>query len=201
MLSCEINNQSNCHVGILLQFKGLRYFIDVANAKPYTRAIHLGDSSIYIGLNGSFRWGLRYNKDTELMELHHSNEKALSFHPAQTVPYSSFHAMIKRSRSETSFGPFLSGLRFCLYPNNTNRILAVRDACIFDGISKNEKYCAKTRQVIQSIAKQPAYAHIQGFDGLVNDTISILDRENPSWFETSRGVLIEKGVSQSDVCM
>ena len=194
--SCEINNQSDCHVAILLQLKGLRYFIDVANAKPYTQAVHLGDRSTLKALNGTFQWGLRFNQESGLMELHHSNEKAISFHPANTVPYSSFYTMIKRSRSEVSFGPFLTGLKLCLYPNNVSRILAVRDACIFDGTSTKHKCCAKTKEMIQSIAEQSAFAHIKGFKNLVNDAIVVLDRENSSWFDTSREILIERGVSE-----
>ncbi len=128
------------------------------------------------------------------MELHHSNEKALSFHPSHTVPHNSFRAMIKRSRSDSSFGPFLTGMRFCLYPQNTSRILAVRDACIFDGTSTQRKHCAASKEAIVDIAKQPDFAHIQGFKELVEEAIAVLDRENPGWFEHSKEVLHERGV-------
>ena len=172
--SCEINNQSDCHVAILLQLKGLRYFIDVANAKPYTQAVHLGDRSTIEALNGTFQWGLRFNQESGLMELHHSNEKAISFHPANTVPYSSFYTMIKRSRSEVSFGPFLTGLKLCLYPNNVSRILAVRDACIFDGSSfqrvQRAAVLSRPSFVFRSMVctKRPSSfaSHSGGFAGL-----------------------------------
>jgi len=194
-LSCEINHRSDCHVAILLQLKGLRYFVDVANAKPYNQAVHLGGLSTFTGLDGSFQWGLYYNQESGLMEVHHSNEKAISFHPASTVPYSSFRAMITRSRGDTSFGPFLTDLRFCLFPDNASRILAVRDACIYDGSSTQHKYCAATKEVIKSIPKRPPLALIDGFKELVDDAISVLNRENPGWFERSREILCGKGVS------
>ena len=129
------------------------------------------------------------------MEVHHSNEKAISFHPASTVPYSSFRAMITRSRGDTSFGPFLTGLRFCLFPDNASRILAVRDTCIYDGSSTKCKYCPVTKEVVESIAKRPPLALIDGFEELVNDAISVLNRENPGWFERSREILCEREVS------
>ena len=192
--SCEINHRRDCHVAILLQYKGLRYFVDVANAKPYNQAVHLGDSSTFRGLDGSFHWGLYFNQETGLMEMHHSHEKAISFDPARTVPYSSFRPMITRSRSDSSFGPFLTGMRFCLYTENASRILGCRDACIYDGPSSQHKYCAAAKHNIQSIAKQTPFAHIQGFEELVKDAIAVLDRENPHWFERSREILYEKGV-------
>ena len=92
-------------------------------------------------------------------------------------------------------------MRFCLYPNKVSRILAVRDACIFDGTSTKHKYCAETKEMIQSIAEQPAFAHIRGFKDLVNDAIVVLNRENSGWFDTSREILIEKGVSEYFVGM
>lgn len=197
LLSCEINNCDGCHVGILVQHKGLRYFVDVANAKPYTQAVHLGDASSFSELNGSFHWGLRYNTGSERMELHHSNEKALSFHPAYTVPYSSFRVMITRSRSDASFGPFLTGMRFCLYPNNASQILAVRDALIYNGSSTQAKHPAETKQMIKSIATELPFARIQGFRDLVDDAIAVLDRENSGWFERSRDILREKNARLS----
>ena len=130
------------------------------------------------------------------MEVHHSNEKALSFHPACTVPYSSFRDMIISSRSVNSFGPFLTGLRFVVYPDRASNILAVRDACIFDGSSTQEKLCAGTKETIQTIANRPPFSFIQGFKELVDGAIVVLDRENPGWFERSREVLLERGVSE-----
>ncbi|KAL7543214.1 hypothetical protein ACHAXR_012513 [Thalassiosira sp. AJA248-18] len=194
LLSCEINHRSDCHVAILLQFKGLRYFVDVANAKPYTQAVYLGlgGSSQFTGLDGSFCWGLTYNEESSLMEVHHSKEKAISFHPASTVPYKSFRAMITRSRSDTSFGPFLTGLRFVVFPENASRILAVRDACIYDGSSTQLKYSAASKQEILSIARRPPFSLIQGFEELVDAATAILDRENPGWFERSQENLRER---------
>lgn len=193
--SCEINQRTDCHVAILLQFKGLRYFVDVANAKPYDRAVHLGDKSTFESLDGSFQWGLRYNRKSNLMEVHHSNEKAISFDPARTVPYSSFREMIEQSRSDTSFGLFLTGLRFCIYPDSAARMLAVRDACIYNGTSTRRKHCATGKGDIRSIARQTPLSLIDGFDDLVNDAISILNREWPVWFEASKEALHENGIA------
>lgn len=194
--SCEINNRSDCHVAILLQFKGLRYFVDVANAKPYDRAVQLADCSTFTGLNGTFHWGLRYNKVSGHMEVHHSNEKAISFHPVSTVPYGSFRAMITRSRSDMSFGPFLTGLRFIVFPDKASRILGVRDACIYNGSSTELKYSALSKKSILSIADHPPFSFIQGFTALVQEAIDILDEENPGWFDRSKEVLCQKGVSE-----
>mmetsp|Transcript_16701 Transcript_16701/g.30068 ORF Transcript_16701/g.30068 Transcript_16701/m.30068 type:complete len:194 (-) Transcript_16701:508-1089(-) len=189
----------------MLQFKGLRYFVDVANAKPYNQAVHLGGSSTFTCLDGSFQWGLRYNEQSGLMEVRHGSncEKAISFHPASTVPYSSFRTMITKSRSEASFGPFLTGLRFCLYPpgsrdkknNISPRILAVRDACVYDGNSIRQKHCATTKDEIRSIGKRSPLDLIAGFEELLDEAIGVLDRENPDWFERSRAILSDKGVS------
>lgn len=173
--------------------------MDVANAKPYTHAVHLGDTSTHCNMNGSFHWGLRYNQESGLIELHHSNEKSISFHPTQTVLYNSFRTMIKRSRSDTSFGPFLTGIRFCLYPNNNNAILAVRDACIFNGTSTKHKFIAQSREMIQSVAEQSSFDHIVGFKSLVEEAISVLDRENPNWFNVSCAILREKDVPEMKV--
>lgn len=170
--------------------------MDVANAKPYRRAVHLGDSSIFEGLGGSFRWGLRHNRGSGLMELHHGDETAISFHPSSTVNYSSFRSMIERSRSDASFGPFLTGLRFCLYPDRASRILAARDACLFDGTSAKLKYRASTRRDIRSFATRPPFDRIRGFKELVDEAIAVLDRENPSWFDRSRQILLGKGVAE-----
>ncbi|KAL7554230.1 hypothetical protein ACHAWF_017645, partial [Thalassiosira exigua] len=196
LLSCEINKQRDCHVAILVQFKGLRYFVDVANAKPYRHAVHLGDLSTFTGLDGSFSWGLRYNQESGLVELHHGNETAISFHPARTVRYSSFYAMIARSRSDASFGPFLTGLRYCLYPEDASRILAVKDACIFNGNSGKLKHCASTKLDVQTFAVKPPFADIPGFKELIDEAIAVLERENPGWFDRSRRILLEKGIAE-----
>ena len=192
--SCEINNRSDCHVAILLQLKGLRYFVDVANAKPYTQAVHLGDTSTFTGLGGTFEWGLRYNSESDQMELHHSHEKAISFHPASTVPYSSFCTMIARSRSDVSFGPFLTGLRFIVFPNKASSILAARDACIYNGSSTQNKHTAVSKDDILSIARRPPFSFIKGFHQLVEKSIAVLDKDNPRWFERSKDILHERGV-------
>lgn len=129
------------------------------------------------------------------MEVRHLGDGvALSFHPAQTVPYNSFRAMITRSRCDASFGPFLSGIRFCIYPQNASQILAVRDACIYDGTSTRSRVRASSRQAILSIAGQPPFAHIAGFKTLVDDSMSVLDRESPGWFERSHEILCGRGV-------
>jgi len=195
LLSCEINGRCDCHVAVLVQIKGLRYFVDVANGKPYDRAVHIGTNSTITSLNGSFHWNLRYNIDSGRMELCHSGETAVSFHPAKTVRYESFRKMILRSRSEKSFGPFLTGLRFCLYPKKTSKMIAVRDACIYDGDSSCIKRRAVTRKDILSISMREELEHIVGFSALLKDAIGVLDRECPDWFEKSCAFLDSKGVT------
>lgn len=187
--SCRINSRDDCHVGILLQMKGLRYFIDVANAKPYTRALQISDSSINASLNGSFHWGLKYSPESRMMQLlHHSPEGsqvAVEFHPATTVKYSSFRDMICKSRSDASFGPFLTSLRICVYPDKASKIIAIRDACIYDGCL-SDKRCACSRDELVAIARSDVFAHIEDFSDLVEEAIDVLDREHPDWFDESR---------------
>ena len=172
----------------------------MANAKPYNLAVHLGDSSTFTTRSAdAFIWGLRYNDESGLIEVHHSNEKAVSFHPSTTVPYSSFRAMIARSRKDCNFGPFLTGLRFVLYPyHNASRILAVRDSCIYDGsnLLTQRKYCAVTKDDIRSVANRLPFARIDGFKELVDEALSILDNERSGWFERSRKFSHEEDVSE-----
>ncbi|KAL3779804.1 hypothetical protein HJC23_004738 [Cyclotella cryptica] len=189
LLSCRINGRNDCHVAILLQMKGLRYFVDVANAKPYTRAVHLGDTTVNACLNGSFRWRLAYSSESNMMQVRHiigtEETVAVEFHPASTVQYNSFYDMIRKSRSEVSFGPFLTGLRLCLFPKDATEIVAVRDACIYDGNSMNCKRCASCRHDLLKIAKRDAFDHMEGFDELVKNAIDVLDREHPEWLDAS----------------
>lgn len=137
---------------------------------------------------------MMYNEHSGLMEVHHSNEKAISFHPASTVVFDSFRAMITKSRSDTSFGPFLTGLRFVVFPDKASKILAVRDACIYNGSSTEHKYSALSKESILSIADCPPFSFIQGFKELVQEAIDVLDEENPGWYDKSKEVLREKGV-------
>ena len=179
--------------------KGLRYFIDVANAKPYTRAVQIGDSSFISCLNNSFRWNLQYSPDSGMMQLNHYNDKfekgqvAIEFHPTTTVQYRSFRSMIQQSRSDVSFGPFLIGLRICVFPNEATEIIAVRDACIFQGVLSCKRR-ARCRDELISIAKSDSFAHIKEFDSLVRRAVDVLDREHPGWFDASCEVLKLKGV-------
>lgn len=199
MQSCHINDRSDCHVAILLQIKGLRYFVDVANAKPYTRAVQLGDTTVNSCLGGSFQWTLAYSSESDMMQVRHVNGTqdtvAVEFHPASTVQYSSFYEMIRKSRSNVSFGPFLTGLRLCLYPNNATEIVAVRDASIYHGDSMNCKRCASCTNDLVTIAKSDAFSHIKGFDGLVQNAVDVLDRSHPEWFGKSCTALASKGIA------
>jgi hypothetical protein len=197
-VSCKINGRDDCHVGILLQMKGLRYFVDVANAKPYTQAVQLNDSSVKSSLGGAFHWNLEYSSEAEMMQLLHRTsvhqdrpQVAVEFHPYVSVKYSSFREMIRRSRSEITFGPFLTGLRFCLYPDGASTILAVRDACIYEG-TVSDRRCATSRGDLIAIANKDAFAHIEMFGALVRKAIEVLDVEHPNWFDTSREELKNK---------
>ena len=189
LLSCHILDQENCHLAILVQIKGLRYFVDVANAKPYFEAIHLGDSSIKTSMNGSFEWHLSFNTKSRLIDLMHFDKVALSFDPSSTKRFSSFRKMIEQSRTDKSFGPFLTGLRFCLYPNSNemSSIMAVRDAFIYEGESTKKKKRASNRSDIVNFSKSCAFSHIEGFCSLVENAIHVLDKENKQWFDNSGG--------------
>ena len=88
-----------------------------------------------------------------------------------------------------SFGPFLTGLRLCLYPNDATEIVAVRDASIYHGDSMNCKRCASCTNDLVTIAKSDAFAHIEGFDELVKNAVDVLDKEQPEWFHISRKFL------------
>ena len=180
LLSCQILDRVGCHVGILVQIKGLRYFVDVANAKPYCEAMHLGDTSTKRSLNGTFEWNLSFNSITGRMELMHSGNTALSFDPNSSEKFSSFRRMIKQSRTDPSFGPFLTGLRFCLYPSNVSKIAAVRDATIYEGESIRNKRHASTHQDIKQFVSSH-FSHIIGFESLVQRALDTLDREQPNW--------------------
>jgi len=182
LLSCEINGREDCHVGILVQISGLRYFVDVANAKPYTVAIHLGDSSLKKSLNGSFEWNLSFNDKTGRMEILHYGKAALSFDPTVTVRFQSFLDMIKRSRSDPTFGPFLTSLRFCLYSKQVTLIKAVRGNTVYDGRTTTDKKLASSKDEIRCFAAEN-FHQIKGFSALVDEAVSILDRERPDWFD------------------
>lgn len=179
--------------------KGLRYFIDVANAKPYNRAVQIGDSSFVSCLNETFHWNLKYSPDSGMIQLIHYKEKcgegqvAVEFHPTTTVQYRSFRSMIQQSRSDASFGPFLIGLRICIFPNEATEILAVRDACIYHR-DLNCKRQARCRDELVSIAESDAFGHIKEFGALVLKAVGVLDREQPGWFDASCEVLKSKGV-------
>uniref|UniRef100_A0A7S1BSN8 Glutamine amidotransferase type-2 domain-containing protein n=1 Tax=Corethron hystrix TaxID=216773 RepID=A0A7S1BSN8_9STRA len=187
LLSCQILGQNNCHVAILVQIKGLRYFVDVANAKPYFEAVHLGDSSIKESLSGSFKWNLSYNAKSSLMEVKHFSNVAMSFDPSLTVHFRSFRKMIQQSRTDRLFGPFLTGLRFCLYPSISDvpYIMAVRDMYIYEGTSIKSKQEAASRSEIENFARNPSFSNINGFSDMVEKAVRILDKERPAWFDVA----------------
>ena len=138
-------------------------------------------------MNGLFEWHLSYNTKSCLMELMHFDSVALSFDPSSTQRFNSFRKMIEQSRTDKSFGPFLTGLRFCLYPSNNNvsSIMAVRDTFIYEGESIKKKRWASNRSDIVNFSKRSSFSHIKDFSFLVKDAIKVLDKENKGWFENS----------------
>ena len=181
LLSCQILDRVGCHVAILVQIKGLRYFVDVGNGKPYNEAVPLGDQSIKTSQNGVFQWNLTFNPSTKRMELiHHTKSKygvGLSFDPSETVRFQSFRAMIIRSRSDTSFGPFLTGLRLNCYPLGTSQVAAIRDVTLYEG-SLDCKRVVKTRAQIQEFAKKYFNSSVQD---LLSEALDVLEKQNPTW--------------------
>ena len=163
--------------------------VDVANAKPNFQVVHLEDSSIKTSMNGSFEWHLSFNTKSRLIALMYFDKVALSFDPSSTKRFSSFRKMIEQSRIDKSFGPFLTGLRFCLYPNSNemSSIMAVRDAFIYEGESTKKKKRASNRSDIVNFSKSCAFSHIEGFCSLVENAIHVLDKENKQWFDNSGG--------------
>jgi hypothetical protein len=146
--------------------------------------------------------GVLNSSDSGMMQvLHHKNsgdaQVAMEFQPAFTVKYSSFQEMIRKSRTDTSFGPFLTGLRICMYPEQASRVIAVRDSYIYDG-NLRCKQCASSRLELMSIAKRNEFAHIKGFSDLVRKAIDVLDREHPDWFDMSREGLALEHVNKSE---
>lgn len=179
LLSCSIAARPNCHVAILVSIAGISYFVDVANGKPYFEAVALRDRSAkcFAGLT----WKLDFNPNTSLFELVHLSRDdgqtwncALSFDAERKVFYSSFEPMITRSRQDPEFGPFLTGLRLCIYPSKLS-IRAIRNRSL---IIDNVKPTAVEPEELIEFTKTH-FHHIKDMDKLVRSALQVLDNHNP----------------------
>lgn len=149
LLSCTIAKRADCHVALLVEIDGRFHFVDVGNGKPYFDAVPLGDRSIRRHFD--FYWRLVFDDEHQhfaVLHGHNIDEStssiawncALTFE-FRTVPFSSFHAMIQKARSDESFGPFLRGFRVCRYPEALS-IVAVRNRTLLLGNTKeNDASC------------------------------------------------------------
>lgn len=80
-----------------------------------------------------------------------------------------------------------------MFPNETSRIIAIRNTCVYDG-DLSHKRSASCRDDLTSIAKRDAFAHIRGFDRLLQNAINVLEKEHPDWFYVSREERKSRGV-------
>eukprot|EP00005_Dracoamoeba_jomungandri_P004664 CAMPEP_0174259074 /NCGR_PEP_ID=MMETSP0439-20130205/7954_1 /TAXON_ID=0 /ORGANISM="Stereomyxa ramosa, Strain Chinc5" /LENGTH=846 /DNA_ID=CAMNT_0015342823 /DNA_START=418 /DNA_END=2954 /DNA_ORIENTATION=- len=147
ILSCEIH-QPDCHVAGLVAIKGKYYYVDVGNGKPYFEAVQLGDET-QKQIN-DFAWKLIFNRNSGKFEMYHGWKKAgkgketseeeiemqtgaaIKFDPYKLVRWRSFLPMVKRSRSELSYGPFLTGLRLARFSSDFS-LIAMRDNTLIVG--------------------------------------------------------------------
>ena len=136
-------HQPECHVTLLVQLEGLYYFIDVGNGKPYFEPMALCEAGRLYS-HGATTFKLAFDPAAECYRLLHQDKTdpekfncAISFDPCKTVHFDFFLPMIYRSRTEVNYGPFLTGLRLCLFRSD-GTFTAIRDRILMDGMHRRE---------------------------------------------------------------
>lgn len=170
--------QPDCHIALVAQIDGRRYWLDAGNGHPYLEPIALDDDAPRTHAGLTFRLAARGHHAYAIEHLAPDASAARSSYTftLEPRPLRFFAAMIEQHHTVPGYGPFLTGLRLIRFPGGA--MTAIRDDVLLTGRASIQRTpIPDCRALLDTVAE-----HFGDVDLPVDEALRALDRAGHRMF-------------------
>ena len=185
LVACTIT-RPDCHVAVMVTLDGADYFVDVGNAHPYLEAALVTSSAVHS--SDGFSWRIHQAASAHRYEMQHcidvkTQTWVRNFDFGREGWYfEDFIPMLKLSRSDKNFGPFLKGLRLTLFPNLS--MIAIRNRNLIVRSDKQTKVQLGSYKTLKQVVRRYFPMLVPALD--LDQAFTTLKRNGTDFFASSK---------------